>query len=188
METSKHNPNNGGPNADQSANEDVQRLMPIVYQELRRVAAAMLRGSGPLTIQPTALVHEAFMKLSGEHSSSLVEHEQVRALAALAMRRILIDHVRARRAHKRGSGQRAVSIDVSLLAARDHCDAEALDEALATLESEHPRVAQLVIYRFFGGLSVESAADRLGVSVSTAETDWRFARAWLKRRMAEASA
>lgn len=183
-----HPENNPNIEPTRDPQEDVSRLMPVVYEELRRVAASMLQSTGPLTIQPTALVHEAFMKLAGERSSTLAEHAQVRALAALAMRRILIDHVRQRRALKRGSGQRAVSLDVSLIAARGPCDAEALDEALATLETEHPRVANLVIYRFFGGLSVESAAERLGVSVSTAETDWRFARAWLKHRMSESAA
>lgn len=170
------------------ANDQAASLMPAVYAELRRVAASMLQREGPMTIQPTALVHEAFMKLAGDRSSGQAEEAQFRALAAMAMRRILVDHVRQRRAQKRGSGRRAVSIDVSLIAAQGACDAGALDEALSVLEAEHPRIASLVIYRFFGGLSVDEAAQRLGVSVSTAETDWRFARAWLKRRMSETPA
>jgi RNA polymerase sigma-70 factor, ECF subfamily len=172
----------------QGTDDHAASLMPAVYAELRRVAASMLKREGPLTIQPTALVHEAFMRLAGDRSSGQAEESQFRALAALAMRRILVDHVRQRRAQKRGSGRRAVSIDVSLIAAQGSCDAGALDEALSVLEAEHPRIASLVIYRFFGGLSVDAAAQRLGVSVSTAETDWRFARAWLKRRMSESAA
>ena len=164
----------------------VERLMPAVYDELRRVAASMLRGRKSLTIQPTALVHEAFMKLVAQRVGLVSEQSQLRALVALAMRRILIDHVRGRRTLKRGGERRAVSVDASLIAGPGVCNAESLDEALTRLEQEHPRIARLVIYRFFGDLSVVEAAERLGVSVSTAETDWRFGRAWLKRALREA--
>ncbi|MDX2116259.1 MAG: ECF-type sigma factor [Planctomycetota bacterium] len=179
------NPNSPPPPADSDV---VARLMPLVYDELRRMAASLLRREGPLTIQPTALVHEAFMKLASETGSSPSDHVHIRALAAVAMRRILIDHVRARQRVKRGGNMRAVSLDVALLPAGQPCSAETLDEAIGLLESEHPRAAQLVIFRFFGGLSVGEAADRLGISTSTAESDWRFGRAWLRRHLSGASA
>lgn len=168
--------------------DEASRLIPIVYEELRRVAASMLRRRVPLTIQPTALVHEAFMRLAKERNGCWNDESHFRALAALAMRRILIDHVRARKSLKRGGNRRAITMDVSMIAAGETCDVTALDDVLAKLEREHPRIAKLVIYRFFGELSVEQAATRLSIPVSAAEVDWRFAKAWIKRHLTGATA
>ena len=156
-------------------------MLPVVYDELRRIAAGMLRQHGAMTIQPTALVHEAYLKLSAEHSSRWADACHFRAVASIAMRRVLADHAKARRRLKRGGGRVQVTLhaDYGLGVETDLTD---VDEALEELELSSPRVARLVIYRFFGDLSVAQAAERLGVSLSTAEADWRFARAWLKRR------
>lgn len=162
-------------------------LLPLVYDELRRIAAGMLRANNRWTIQPTALVHEAFMRLSGEHSAHWKNEGHFRAVASIAMRRVLADHAKSRRRIKRGSGRRAVTLSGELIGHAEP-DLADVDEALAELEATSPRVARLVIYRFLGDLSVTEAAERLGVSLSTAEADWRFARAWLKRRLAEGSA
>lgn len=179
------------------------RILPEVYDELRRLAAGILRGAGGagparagggggvggaragVTLQPTLLVHEAWLKLGG--SGVKWESEgHFRAVAALAMRQVLADHARARRRLKRGGGRASVTLDTSMLGvdgpgSRTGPDLDRLDVALEELERRSPRMARLVVYRFFGDLSVEDAARRLGVSVSTAEADWRFARAWLRR-------
>ena len=170
-----------------------ERLLPLVYHELRRIASSMLRRGPAMTIQPTALVHEAFLKLSGQDSARWNDEAHFRALASIAMRRILADHARARGRIKRGGtsanrGAGAKRVDVSICAdvlRIDDADPSDLHDALQDLEAASPRVAKLVIYRFFGDLDVSQAAERLGVSVSTAEADWRFARAWLKRRLSD---
>lgn len=185
-------PVSGGPSShaegDASEEHQAERLLPLVYHELRRIASSML-GSGPaLTIQPTALVHEAFLKLSREEASHWNDESHFRAVASIAMRRILADHARTRGRIKRG-GPGAKRVDLTLCSdslSLTHADPADLHEALRDLEAANPRVAKLVVYRFFGDLDVVQAAERLGVSVSTAEADWRFARAWLKRRLSDA--
>jgi RNA polymerase sigma factor (TIGR02999 family) len=143
------------------------------------------RGSGgPLTLQPTALVHEAFLKMAAQRTGC-VDEAHFRALASIAMRRVLADHMRARSSLKRGGGRRGGGLCLDTLGSGAACDAGALHEALEELEAMSPRVATLVIYRFFGDLSVAEAAARLGISESTAEADWRFARVWLQDRMRE---
>ncbi len=167
-----------------------ERLLPLVYHELRRIASSMLRTGPALTIQPTALVHEAFLKLSREDASYWNDESHFRAVASIAMRRILADHARTRGRLKRGGpAAGARRIDLTLCSdslSLTHADPSDLHEALRDLEAASPRVARLVVYRFFGDLDVVQAAERLGVSVSTAEADWRFARAWLKRRLSDA--
>jgi RNA polymerase sigma factor (TIGR02999 family) len=167
--------------------EEVARLVPMVYDELRRIAAAMLRGDRARTLQPTALVHEAFLNM-GAPSAGWADEGHFRAIASLAMRRVLADHVRGRHGQKRGGGRRPVSLDVDALGTGVRHSAADLHAVLEELEALKPRVARLVIYRFFGDLSVQQAAERLAISLSTAEADWRFARAWLTQRLRESPA
>jgi RNA polymerase sigma-70 factor (ECF subfamily) len=166
------------------------RLMTLVYEELRGVAGGYLRGQrAGHTLQPTALVHEAFLKLTDKTNPRWNDRAHFFALAARAMRQILIDHARGKDAAKRGGGGgegawRRVTLDVAV-APSGHTDIDvlALDESLETLARLDPRQAQIVEMRFFGGLTVQEAADVLGVSVPTVELDWRMARAWLSRRL-----
>lgn len=153
-------------------------LLPQVYGELRQLAAAKLAGENPgHTLDATALVHEAFLKLGGERSFA-TRVDYLRA-AAQAMRRILVDHARAKSAAKRGGGRR-VELETDLLAIPLPSDGtEALDEALSRLAQEQPQLAELVQLRQFGGLTLAECAEVLGVSPRTADTWWAYARAWL---------
>jgi RNA polymerase sigma factor (TIGR02999 family) len=154
-------------------------LLPQVYDELRRLAAARMRHeAADHTLDATALVHEAYLKLGGERSFA-TKNDYLRA-AALAMRRILVDHARARNAAKRGSGGRRVDLesDHGVINTPDD-DLESLDEALSKLAVEHPEQAELVQLRYFGGSTLEECSEALGVSARTADTWWAYARAWL---------
>ena len=160
------------------------QLLPQVYDELRKLAAAKLASEKPgQTLDATALVHEVFLKLGGERSfASRGDYLQA---AAQAMRRILIDRARARNAAKRGGGRR-VDLDSqhpAVLPLED--DLVALDEALSRLAAEHPKLAELVQLRYFGGLKLAESADILGVSPRTADTWWSYARAWLAVELKE---
>lgn len=153
-------------------------LVPQVYDELRKLASAKLAMETPgQTLDATALVHEAFLKLGGDRSFS-TKSDYLQA-AAQAMRRILVDRARARNAAKRGGGRR-IDLDSGLLEipARDD-SIEVLDEALTRLAVEQPKLAELVQLRYFGGLKLDEAAEILGVSPRTADTWWAYARAWL---------
>jgi RNA polymerase sigma factor (TIGR02999 family) len=153
-------------------------LLPAVYDELRKLAAARLAGErGGHTLQPTALVHEAYLRLVGEQR---FEHRgHFFAAAAEAMRRILIDHARKKATRKRGGGER-VDLDPEHFAAPDRPDdLLALDEALDQLERDEPQVASLVKLRYFAGFTIPEAAEALGVSPRTADAWWAFAKAWL---------
>jgi RNA polymerase sigma factor (TIGR02999 family) len=160
---------------DQQAASD---LLPLVYDELRQLAAMRMAAENPgHTLDATALVHEAYLRLTGAQSFESRSHF-MRA-AAEAMRRILVDHARARNAAKRGAGRR-VEFDSELLAAPVPDEAlEALDESLSHLAVENPKLAELVQLRFFGGLTLAQAAEFLGISPRTADTWWAYARAWL---------
>jgi RNA polymerase sigma factor (TIGR02999 family) len=153
-------------------------FLPQVYAELRRLAAAKLATERPgHTLDATGLVHEAFLKLGGERSFAS-RTDYLRAAAA-AMRRILVDHARARNAAKRNGGKR-VDLEPDELAESIADDQiEALDELLNRLAVERPQVAELVQLRRFGGLTLEECAETLGVSARTADTWWAYARAWL---------
>ncbi len=154
------------------------RLLPLVYDELRRLAAAHLAGEKPgHTLDATALVHEAYLRLTGGQAFESRSHF-LRA-AAEAMRRILIDHARARAAEKRGGRRARVPLDEAAKWAESPDHLLDLDDALARFAAEEPRKAELVVLRFFGGLSTPEAAAALGVSVPTAERWWAFARTWL---------
>ena len=153
-------------------------LLPLVYDELRTLAAARMAGEGPgHTLDPTALFHEAYLRLTGRQSFESRSHF-LRA-AAEAMRRILVDHARARAAGKRGGRRQRVPLDDAARWADSPDHLLDLDDALARLAAEEPRKAELVVLRFFGGMSTPEAAAALGVSVPTAERWWAFARAWL---------
>ena len=153
-------------------------LLPQVYDELRKLAAAKLAMEKPgHSLDATALVHEAFLKLGGERSFA-TKSDYLKA-AAQAMRRILVDHARARNAVKRGGGRRVdLASDLQVSQPPDD-DLEALDDALSRLAVEQPNLAELVQLRHFGGLTLAQCAEVLGVSARTADTWWAFARAWL---------
>ena len=153
-------------------------LLPQVYDELRKLAAAKLAGEKPgQTLDATALVHEAYLKLGGDRSFA-TKSDYLQA-AAQAMRCILVDQARARHAAKRGGGQR-VDLDVDQLVRQPPDEnLAALDEALTRLAVDQPRLAELVQLRYFGGLTLADCADLLDISARTADTWWAYARAWL---------
>jgi RNA polymerase sigma factor (TIGR02999 family) len=157
-------------------------LLPLVYEELRQLAAQRLAQEKPgQTLQATALVHEAYVRLvDGKKAQPWVGRGHFFAAAAEAMRRILIDNARRHNARKNGGGRERIDLsDLAQPLPSDPVDLLALDEALARLEALHPKKAQLVKLRFFGGCSLEEAADALDISRATAQRNWAFARAWL---------
>src|SRR5947209_19689187 len=161
-----------------------EQLLPLVYDELRKLAAQRLAQEKPgQTLQATALVHEAYLRLvGGEQTPDWNGRGHFFAAAAEAMRRILIDRARHKQTHKAGGGRRRLDLD-DLEPALEEENGDrllALDEALQQLEAEDPRKAELVKLRFFAGLTAEPAAAALGVSTSTAEKDWAYARSWLR--------
>jgi len=160
------------------------RLLPLVYDELRRLAAAKLaRESEAFTLQPTALVHEAWLRLGGEAQTEWKDRAHFFAAAAEAMRRILIDEARRRGAARRGDGERPLRVDATGfdVAAPEADDATllAVSEALDNLSRQDPRKAELIKQWYFIGLTAAEAAEAMGISVRTAEREWRFAKAWL---------
>jgi len=163
------------------------KLVPLVYAELRRIAAAKMRAErGGHTLQPTALVHEAWLRLMNQHGSGWQNRDQFFAIAAQAMRRILVDHARKRHAAKRGDGDASVDLDeVSRALAVTLPDERllALDEALKGLAALDERQARIIELRFFAGLSVEETASVLGISPTTVKRVWATGRAWLFREM-----
>jgi RNA polymerase sigma factor (TIGR02999 family) len=158
-------------------------LLPLVYDELRRIAAGYLRRERPgQTLQATALVNEVFVRLSAEKPQHFQNRTHFRAIAAIGMRQILIQRARARKRLKRGGAPERVTLDEGMLRSdpRD-VDVEALDEALKKLAEVDPDLAHLVELRYFGGLSIEETAEELGSSPATVKRHWALARAWLKR-------
>ena len=162
-----------------------QRLLPLVYDELRALAGAHFRRQeADHTLQPTALVHEAFLRLVDQTSVEWNDRPHFFAVAATAMRQILIDHARRRRAAKRGGQMQRVTLDAAGTPPTESpIDLIALDDALAALAALDERKHQVVVMRFFGGLSVDEVANVLEVSKTTVESDWRSARAWLGVRL-----
>jgi len=158
-----------------------ERLLPLVYDELRKLAASKLARESPgQTLQPTALVHEAWLKLGGPEQPEWKGRGHFFGAAAEAMRRILIDRARRRNRERHGAGLQRVPLDaVELAVDADDDTLLQLDEALAQLERQHPERAQLVKLRFFGGLGLREAAEAMGISPATAKRHWAFARAWL---------
>ena len=160
-------------------------VWPEVYQELRRLAAHYVRGErADLTLQATALVHEAYVRLLKEANTSWENRAHFSAIAANAMRQVLVEQARAHGALKRGGDRLRVTLvdDLAVHPAADP-DVEALDEALTALAALEPRQARLVELRYFGGLTIEEAAAALDVAPATAKRDWAVARAWLRRRL-----
>jgi RNA polymerase sigma factor (TIGR02999 family) len=166
------------------------RLVPVVYAELRRVARCHMRGERQaLTLETTGLVHEAYLKLIETRRLPWRDRVHFYAMASRIMRRILVDAARRRGAVKRGGGAVRVSVDCALeLVIEGDVDIQALDDALRALEGVDPRKGQVVELRFFGGLTLAETATALGVSEDTVGRDWDFARTWLRRRLAHGSA
>ncbi len=164
----------------------LNQLLPLVYAELRRVAARQLRSERPdHTLQPTALVHEAYMRLVDQRQVDWQNRAHFFGVAAQVMRRILVDHARRHGANKRGQGVRCVSLEEAQdVAAPNEIPVLALDHALDRLAKVDAELTRIVELRAFGGLTIEEAAHVLGVSPSTAKRDWRTAKAWLSRELA----
>ena len=163
----------------------LNQLLPLVYAELRRIAARQLRSErADHTLQPTALVHEVYLRLVDQRRVDWQNRAHFFGVAAQVMRRILVDYARRRGASKRGEGVRCVSIDEAKhVAASNEMPILALDHALDRLEKVDSELAKIVELRAFGGLTIEEAAHVLRVSPSTAKRDWRTAKAWLNREL-----
>lgn len=159
----------------------LDRLLPLVYDELHRMAAARLGRERPdHTLQPTALVHEAYLRLVDQKSADWRNRAQFFGIAATMMRRILVNHARDRAAQKRGGGGERVSLSAAVeWGGEPELDLIGLDDALSRLATLDARKGQIVDLKFFAGLNTEEIAEVLHVSASTVERDWRFARAWL---------
>ena len=167
--------------------EAAARLVPLVYDELRRIAAHRLRHERPgHTLEATALVHEAYLKLAGQPNARWQNRAQFFGVASQLMRRILVDYARTQLRIRRGGRQQKVSLDEVLLIALDRTDELlAVHESLSRLEKLDPRQGRIVELRYFGGLSVEEAAQVLGVSPKTVMRDWKIAKAWLYGELKE---
>ncbi|MCP4097236.1 MAG: sigma-70 family RNA polymerase sigma factor [Planctomycetaceae bacterium] len=165
-----------------------EQLLPLVYAELRKLAASKIANEKPgMTIQATALVHEAFVRLVDKTTPQHWDNTRhFFSAAAESMRRILIERARQRASLKRGGDRARLELDAiaPAIAPLGCNDILGLDEALKKLEQQHPRKAEIVKLRFFAGLTVKQAADTLQISTSTAENDWAYARSWLKLEMA----
>jgi RNA polymerase sigma factor (TIGR02999 family) len=170
--------------------EALDSLIPLVYDELRRIAQHYLRNERQEhTLQSTALVHEAYVRLIRQDLPQWQNRAHFFAVAAQLMRQILVDHARAFRAEKRGGGAYRLALDEAEQDARPiDIDIVALDDALNTLSLMDPQQGKVVELKFFGGLSIEDTAEVLGVSASTVKRDWITARAWLHRELDRSSA
>jgi len=162
-----------------------QAIVSILYQELRAIAARCLnserRGH---TLQPTALVHEAFIKMVDQKKVDYQSRGHFMAIAAMMMRRILVNHAEKRAAAKRGGGAQRIPLDDELGADdQKHIDLIALDEAMNKLAQRDPRKAKVVEQRFFAGMEMSQIAENLGVSLATVKRDWEYARTWLMREI-----
>lgn len=168
---------------DAAASDD---LLPLVYDQLRAIARGQLaRERKGHTLQATALLHEAWIKLGDIERAAPKDRSHFLAIAARTMRQILVDHARRKRAGKRGEGWDRVTLDLAVdQLQQDDLDLLALDDALVQLAEHDPRKARVVELRFFAGLSMAEVAEILGVSTRTAEGDWYMARAWLRKTLA----
>jgi RNA polymerase sigma-70 factor, ECF subfamily len=163
--------------------EALPRLIPLVYSELRRLAAHFLKEERPgHTLQPTALVHEAYMKLAGQTRAEWQNRAQFMAVAAQVMRRILVDYARQRVAAKRGGGEAPLDVSVLEIAGGVEQSEEmlAVDTALERLSEVDPQQARVVEMRYFGGMSVEETAEAMEISPRTVKREWAMAKAWLR--------
>jgi RNA polymerase sigma-70 factor, ECF subfamily len=167
-------------------NKDAEgRLVPLVYVELRRIAAAYLRREAPgNSFNPTALVHEAYLRLTGIREIDWQSRSHFFAVSATIMRRILVDHARANLARKRGDGWDAVTLNDAILPSPERAsEILELDEALVRLALLDKRQAKIVELRFFSGMSEEETGEALGISSRTVRRDWRIAKAWLFKEL-----
>jgi RNA polymerase sigma-70 factor, ECF subfamily len=162
------------------------RLIPLVYDELRRRAASALRPErAQHTLTPTALVHEAYLRLVDQSLPTFESRRHFYGIAARVMRQVLVDHARARMAAKRNLGREALPLDESIpVGSETAADVLALDDALGALAALDPAKARLVELRYFAGLTIEETAEMLGVSPATVKGEWALARAWLHREIA----
>jgi RNA polymerase sigma factor (TIGR02999 family) len=169
----------------QQRGPELDALLPVVYEELRRLAAAYLRRERPgQTLQPTALVHEAYLRLMKDRPGRWQNRAHFCAIAAHSMRQILIERARARGAQKRGGARQRVTLDDALVAGGERSiDLVALDQALDRLAALDPDQARLVELRFFGGLTVEETAEAMDISPATVKRHWTVACAWLAREL-----
>ena len=164
----------------------LDRLIPLVYDELRMLARGHLRRELPgHTLQTTALVNEAYARLARDRRVSAANRAQFFGVAGHAMRRVLVDYARKRKSQKRGGGAEHVPVDVveEFLGTREADEILALDRALERLQELSPRAAQVVLHRFFGGLTLDETGALLGVSSKTVARDWETARAWLRHEV-----
>jgi RNA polymerase sigma factor (TIGR02999 family) len=158
----------------------LNQILPQIYDELRRLAGSyMRRERSDHTLQPTALVHEAYLRLIDQRRVNWRNRAQFLGMAANMMRRILVNHARDRVAEKRGGSAARVTLSVAEGPEQPELDLVAVDEALEKLADLDPRKTQIVEYKFFTGLTTEEIAEVLGISVATVEREWKFARAWL---------
>jgi RNA polymerase sigma factor (TIGR02999 family) len=168
-----------------SANDRAQKLLPLMYEQLRGEAQRLMDGErAEHTLQPTALVHEAYLRLIGERDVPWQNRAHFYAAAAEAMRRILIDHAKARGRLRRGGGARRVPLNLGDVADFWNLDEIlSLDDAIHRLEEQDPALAEVVRMRFYAGLSVEATADALRVSPATVKRRWEYGRTWLFRAL-----
>ena len=164
----------------------LDELIPLVYDELRKLAASYLRRkAGPHTIQATALVHEAYVRLADQSSITMENRAQFYGLAAKVMRDILVDHARRRLSRKRGGDQLRLSLtSADRLGRKPEVELLALDDALKVLATTNPQHSRVIELRFFAGLTIEETAHVMSLSHATTERYWSFARAWLRRELA----
>jgi RNA polymerase sigma factor (TIGR02999 family) len=161
-----------------------QGLMPLIYGELRPLARRCLRGRGHQTLQPTALIHEAYLRLNGAASVNWKDRAHFFAVAAQVMRRVLVDSLRVRMAAKRGAGAVTITLgEPSELPSDLQPDVLDVDAALHELAALNQRQAQIVEYRFFGGLSIEETAEALRISPATVKREWAVAKTWIRLRL-----
>jgi RNA polymerase sigma factor (TIGR02999 family) len=170
-------------NGDQTA---LETLMPLVYDELHRMARSYLRGEQrQYTLQPTALVHEAYLRLVNQQEVRWQDRAQFYGLASRLIRNILVDYARQQQARKRGGEQVRLTLqETDRVSTAPDVELIALDQALQALSTIKPQHSRLVELRFFGGLSIAETAEVLGISHATVERNWNFARAWLRRELA----
>ena len=166
-----------------------EALIPVVYQELRRLAGKCLAGQQHQTLQSTALVHEAYLRLAGQSSLRAENRAHFFAIAARLMRQILVDHARSRGAAKRGFSCITLSFDEAIgLPQKSEIDLVALNDALNHLNMMDPRQSQIVDLRFFGGLSIEDTSQVMEISPATVKREWSIARLWLQRELRRSEA
>jgi RNA polymerase sigma factor (TIGR02999 family) len=164
----------------------LEAILPLVYNELRRLARSKLRQQRPNhTLQTTALVHEAYLRLAEETSLHVKNRAHFLGIAAQLMRWILVDYERNRRAAKRGAGVTLLTLDPSVASPQRDVDLLALDEALDRLGKLDSQQGQIIELRYFGGLSIEDTSEFLGISPATVKRSWASARAWLRREMSQ---